>query len=227
MSKQIVLAMDSSGPQFLAGITDGEKTYILRRTGIKQERFFLSVIEKLLAKANAQLSDIKQVCFVRGPGRFTGLRISMTFASMLKMLNSTAVFSATLFDILYMQVKQSVAFSKWKKAHPTGVVAIVLHAFREEYFLQFFDGKHTEPQWLSKEELIAKLASRKEPLYIAGADKDGSPLNILLDDKYRFAPQVDNHVRAASLLALANHPIYQKNALEPLYLKPARFELGQ
>ncbi len=219
--------MDSSGPQFWAGITDGEKTYTLRRSGIKQEQFFLAVIEKLLAKMDADLRDVEQICFVRGPGRFTGLRISMTFASMLQMLNKTKVSSATVFDVLHRQVLDSLAFLKWKEEYPKGIIAVVLHAFREEYFLQFFDGTNTLPQWLSKEELIAQLAERKEPLYVVGTDKEGESLNLLLGAKYRYAPQADNQVRMTTLFELAQNPKYQKNALEPLYLKPARFELGK
>ena len=227
MSKKLILALDSSGPQFMAGISDGEKTYSLRRTGIKQEQFFLPVIERLLAKVGAQLSDITQVCFVRGPGRFTGLRISLTFASMMQMLNGAQASSATLFELIYKQVATSPAFMKWKQNCPLGAVAVVLHAFREEYFLQFFDGKATAPQWLSKEQLLEQLAGYRAPLFIAGTDKDGQSLAKLLAGKYRLAPLADSRVRVQTILDLAKNPIYQKNALEPLYLKPARFELGQ
>lgn len=227
MSKEITLALDSSGPNLLVAVSDGQKTYSARQSGIKQEQFFLSVIERLLTKIGAELSDIKQICFVRGPGRFTGLRISLTFASMMQMLNGSSVYSATLFELLYQQVQQSVSFAKWKQMHPDGIAAVVLHAFREEYFLQFFDADSSAPQWLSKTELLTKLSERKEPLYIAGTDKDGESLVALLSQDYRLAPLADSRVRPQTILQLAQNPIYQKNALEPLYLKPARFELGK
>ena len=83
------------------------------------------------------------------------------------------------------------------------------------------------PQWLSKGELLQQLAAYKKPLYIAGTDKDNTSLVGLLSDKYRLAPLADSRVRAETLLAMAENSIYEKNASEPLYLKPARFELGK
>ena len=74
---------------------------------------------------------------------------------------------------------------------------------------------------------MEKLASRSEPLYCAGTDKDGTSLVDLLGDKYRIAPMADSKVRPVTLMEMAQNPIYEENALEPLYLKPARFELNR
>lgn len=227
MSGKIILGLDTSGPNLLVGVCDGKNTYSLHHRGIKQEQFFLPVVQRALAKIGADLPDVTQVCFVRGPGRFTGLRISLTFASMMQMLNGATVCSATLFELLYQQLQESLSFVKWQQRHPNGVIAVVLHAFREEYFLQFFDEANQGPKWLSKEELLANLSARQEPLYVVGTDKDGGSLVTLLGEHYRLAPLADSRVRAETILSLAKNPIYQKNALEPLYLKPARFELGK
>lgn len=223
----IIMGMDSSGPTLSVCAFDGNKTRALRHTGIKQEQFLLPLTEKLLAKAGAELKDVKKIFIVRGPGRFTGIRISLTFASMLHSLNGTEVCGATLFDVLRRQAVYSRAFESWKKENPSGVLTVVLHAFREEYFLQFFDAKNEGPTWLSKEELLARLAARAEPLYCVGTDKEGSSLAELLGDKYRLGPMADSHVRPQTLIDMSADPVYQKDALEPLYLKPARFELGR
>lgn len=226
MAKQVTLALDSSGLTLLAGVQDGEKIYSFRRTGIKQEQFVLPLLERTLAKAGAELPDVARVCLVRGPGRFTGIRISLTLASMLKELNGAAVFGATLFEILYQQVQASASFQKWQAANPTGAVAVVLHAFREEYFLQIFDRAGGVPQWLSVVQLKEQLAAYPQPLYVAGTDKEGALLAGLLGEGYTFAPLADCKVRAQTLVSLAENPKYEKDALEPLYLKPARFELN-
>ena len=99
MSGKIILGLDTSGPNLLVGVCDGKNTYSLHHRGIKQEQFFLPVVQRALAKIGADLPDVTQVCFVRGPGRFTGLRISLTFASMMQMLNGATVCSATLFEL--------------------------------------------------------------------------------------------------------------------------------
>ncbi|MBQ7908921.1 MAG: tRNA (adenosine(37)-N6)-threonylcarbamoyltransferase complex dimerization subunit type 1 TsaB [Elusimicrobiaceae bacterium] len=225
--RKITLGLDSSAQTLMVCLNDGEKTYSFHHTGIKQEQFLLPLVTRALNKINAKLSDISKVFFVRGPGRFTGIRISLTFASMLKELNAAEVGSATLFDIIRRQAEESRAFLSWKKNHENGILAVVLHAFRDEYFLQFFDTTQQGPVWLSKEELLQKLSARTEPLYCAGLDKDASPLSELLGNKYRLAPMADCRVRPQTLMEMAQNPFYDKNALEPLYLKPARFELGR
>ena len=226
-SKQITLALDSTGPTLLAAVSDGEKKFTLRHSGIKQERFLLPLIERALAKLQADLTDVKKVFVVRGPGRFTGIRISLTFASMLRELNGTNVAGATLFDILRRQAEESHAFLRWKKEHDDGVLAVVLHAFREEYFLQIFDGHQEPPKWMNRDELLQKISDCQVPLYAVGTDKDGASLAVLLPSDCRLAPLADCRVRGQTLLEMAQNPIYEKDALEPLYLKPARFELNK
>ena len=225
--KQITLGVDSSGPTLAVCASDGTKITALHHTGIKQEQFLLPLVQRLLQKAGGELTDVKKVFIVRGPGRFTGIRISLTFASMLKYLNGASVSGATLFDILRCQANQSRSFAAWKKENPSGVLAVVLHAFREEYFLQIFDGSGSGPVWLDKAELLARLGARKEPLYCAGTDRDGTSLAELLGDKYRLAPLAECRVQPQTLINLSADPSYEKDALEPLYLKPARFELGR
>lgn len=225
--KQITLGMDSSGPTLAVCAFDGQKIIALHHTGIKQEQFLLPLLQRALDKAGADLPDIKKIFIVRGPGRFTGIRISLTFASMLKYLNGARVLGATVFDILRFQAAHSHSFSVWQKANPSGVLAVVLHAFREEYFLQIFDGSGQGPVWLDKAALLARLAQRQEPIYCAGTDKDGASLAELLDNRYRLAPLAECRVQPQTLIAMSADPAYEKDALEPLYLKPARFELGK
>ena len=225
--KSLIAALDSSGPTLRVAVSDGNKIYTARRSGIKQENFFLPLLERVLQKAGGALPDIKQICFVRGPGRFTGIRISLTFASMMQALNNSRVYSATAFELLYKQLQHAVAFRRWQQKNPSGVAAIVLHAFREEYFLQFFDASNQGPMWLSRAELLAKLKQYPAPVYVTGTDKDGASLEVLLKDYAPLASPAAGRIRMQTILQLASDPQYEKNALEPLYLKPARFELGQ
>lgn len=223
--KQITVAINSSGAPLMVAVSDGVKTHVRRRSGIKQERLLFPALQAGLEKLGATLQDVKRVCIIRGPGRFTGIRIALTFASMLRALNKAEVYGATVFELLYMQAVGSRTFTSWKKQHPAGVLAVILHAFRDEYFLQIFDGSAKKPLWLSREELLSRLACDTRPLYLVGNDKNGSSLSELTENQYTLAPAKDCTVRADSLLALVNRPEFAQNALEPLYLKPARFEL--
>lgn len=225
--KKIVLGLDTSGSPLLVCAFDGVKTHAVRRKGVKQERLLFPAVKAALAKAGCELADIGKIFFIRGPGRFTGIRISLTFASMLQYLNKTKVYSATLFQVLRYQAEHSAKFIKWQAQHPDGRLAVVLHAFREEYFLQFFDGENPSPMWLSREELMAKLTGYQRPLFLAGTDKEYTPLDGLVGASFTLADRKDCLVRPQTLVALSEDEVYTLNALEPLYLKPARFELGR
>lgn len=224
-SKAVTLALDTSGSPLLVAVKNGSQQVARRQKGIKQERLLFPVIKRALTACGATLQDVKKICIVRGPGRFTGIRIALTFASMMKYLNHAEIYGATLFDILRSQAENSAAFKRFKKQHENGVLGVVLHAFREEYFLQIFDGKDSKPLWLSCEELLARLAAYPAPLFLAGSDKNGASLADLTGGKYPLAADKDCRVRPATLLGLAKHEAYKTDALEPLYLKPARFEL--
>ena len=219
------LVMDSSASPLLLGLEKEGKLYTARRKGIKQEKLLFPALHVLFTKAHAQLQDVSRIFIIRGPGRFTGIRIALTFASMMQFLNKSEVYSATLFEVIYEQVFHSRRFKTWQKAHPAGAIAVVLHAFRDEYFLQIFDDKNAGPQWLSRHELVAQLAAYKNPLFVAGTDKDFLPLDGLLENAYTLADYKDCRVRPQTLVKLCQEPRWKQNALEPLYLKPARFEL--
>lgn len=223
--KNVIIGLDTSSSPLLAVVECGGKICFSRRKGVKQERILFPVLKRLLDKQSARLSDTKKVVIVRGPGRFTGIRIALTFASMLQYLNQAKIYGVTVFEAVKEQVFASKSFKKWQEQNPAGVLAVVLHAFREEYFLQFFTPQAQAPQWLSVPELWARLESCEKPLFIAGVDKERTPLDGLLGGRWPLADFKDCTVRPDTLASLAEREDLLQNALEPLYLKPARFEL--
>ena len=218
------LVMDTSSSPLLIALEKQGHVYSSRRKGIKQEKLLFPVLRRLLGKAQADLKDVTRILIIRGPGRFTGIRIALTVASMMQLLNQTKVYGVTLFEVLAYQTRISSAYKKWHEKHPTGVLAVVLHAFRQEYFLQIFDETAAPPQWLSYEQLQAQLAGIQKPLFVCGTDKDFASLDNLLGKAYTLAPYKQCRVQAKTLLTLAREGVGACQALEPLYLKPARFE---
>lgn len=223
----VTLGIDTSGSPLLLTAAKQGKTAVRRRSGIKQERLLFPALQRALEAVGGTLQEVKKIVLVRGPGRFTGIRIALTFASMLKYLNQAEVYGATVFEILKYQVEQSRSFQVWKKSHPQGACAVVQHAFRREYFLQIFDDKKEPPKWLSLEELQAQLASYPFPLFLAGTGAQRAPLATIVNGPFAWAKAADCVVRPETLLAFSNQGIFKQQALEPLYLKPARFEQVQ
>ena len=224
-STAVTVGLDTSGPTLLVSVRAPGKQVVRRKTGIKQERLLFPVLQAALQAAGTTLQEVKRSCFVRGPGRFTGIRIALTFASMMKYLNQAEVYGATVFELIRRQVENAAAFARFKHQNPGGVLGVVLHAFREEYFLQIFDENNAGPLWLSREELLKRLAAYPAPLMLAGTDKEGKNLASLTQNGYPLAADKDGRVQPQTLLALSQEEKFKTDALEPLYLKPARFEL--
>ena len=101
--EKLTLVLDSSSSPLMAAVAGSEGIFAARRKGIKQEKLLFPLLDKLLAKAGGTLQDVGKIFIVRGPGRFTGIRISLTFASMMQYLNNCQVRGATLFDVLRFQ----------------------------------------------------------------------------------------------------------------------------
>ena len=228
MPSRVTVLLDTSASPLLLAVEKDGRLFSSRRKGIKQEKLRFPVLQRLLRRAGASLQEVTHIFLVRGPGRFTGIRIALTFASMMQLLNKTQVRGATLFEILRAQALASRAYQTWHKQYPSGVLAVVLHAFREEYFLQIFDTDTSAPQWLSWEELRTRVAAQAQtaPLFVVGTDSDFTPLaDVLAGISCMLAPFTMCRVRPQTLAALAQQDRWAQQALEPLYLKPARFEL--
>ncbi|ACC98708.1 Glycoprotease family protein [Elusimicrobium minutum Pei191] len=227
MKENIILAVDTTSSPLLVCLKKGKnKAISIKKNGVKQEEYLFPAIKKALAKENISLKDVTKVFYVRGPGRFTGIRIGLTLAGMLRGLTGAEACSATMFEVLYLQTQNSKEFKTWIKNNLGGKAAVVLHAFREEYFLQIFDG--SEPRWFDKEEMFAFMASYNAPLFVTGFDKEKTSLNeMFAGAKYTLGSAKLCSVNKNSLINMALITGFEKNTLEPLYLKPARFELGK
>jgi tRNA threonylcarbamoyl adenosine modification protein YeaZ len=230
-NKKLTLAIDSSGDTLKIALSDEKgKIKTASKKHIKQENYLFDMIEKLLGKS--KLKDIKTVCVLKGPGRFTGIRIGITFASIMKRLNASKVFSTTTFEALAFQTAKNVHFKNWREKNPKGQIACVIHAFREEYFCQFFAaGKNIPPRptaeakWLSLEELKKHIGKTRFPLYLAGWAAKGQELSSILPGKFEFAPKNLSRLFPRALIEMARTLKFANDVPRPLYLKPAKFEL--
>ena len=226
MAEEIILALDTTSSPLLVAVLRAGKTAGVKKSGIKQEEFLFPSIKKALSKTGADLKNVTKVFFIKGPGRFTGIRIALTTATMLRSLNNAQAASATMFEVLRRGAEKSREYKNWLKQNPGGNMAVVLHAFREEYFLQIFG--LTEPMWMTKEDLFKYLSGVKTPLFIIGFDKDRAPLDGLFKNSgYTLGGPKLSRVTPALLTETAKTKSFEPGALEPLYLKPARFELGK
>ena len=197
----------------------------------------------LLGGCSARLTDISTLCVITGPGRFTGLRVGLTFASVLKTLAGVQVYSSTLFDILAGQAAASKEFQAWTAGKKEPLIVALVHAFKDEYFCQAFQvsgqksqvsghwslatGHRCTPveaaRWLKDTEIAGYLGALGRDLYVVADAEEKEDIYSLVPAGFGKAPASVSKIRPDFViktgLALKNRD------LAPLYLKPAKYEL--
>lgn len=226
-TEAVTLALDSTSSPLYMVLERGGEVFRARKAGIKQEELLFPALNKLFAKAGVKLKDVTRFFYIKGPGRFTGIRIGITLASVLSEINGVEACSADLFEVLKYQAENSAEYKKWLKANPGGVLCIIIHAFREEYF-SLFCAEGAAPKWSSWEELESSLIKTERPLFVCGWDRERTSLKAKLPANCVYASARLNKINASSMLALCGKLAgtqSMEEVLTPLYLKPARFEL--
>lgn len=230
MAEKIILGICTSGSRLKLAAQRGSAVFKVQKKVYNQERVLFGLARGLLARAGAELRTVNVVCAARGPGRFTGIRISLTLASALKALSRAEVYTATLFEILALQAFESAHFRAAAEAWELKRIAVLLHAFKDEYFCQFFKaGKKLKmprpeaaPVWLKAGELKDLLAASGAFYAIGDSEEDPAV--------YGLAPAAQVRAPAAISKILPGYIIkaalaYGSRTLRPLYLKPAKYEL--
>ncbi|HAF95626.1 MAG: hypothetical protein A2X34_08060 [Elusimicrobia bacterium GWC2_51_8] len=136
MAKEITLGVCSTGSRLKLAVFDGKKFYCAQRRVFNQEKPLFPMINKLLGGAG--LGAVKIFCAVRGPGRFTGIRIGLTLGRVLEALAGAKIYSVTLFEVMALQAFESANFKSWAKRRQKTKIAVLMRAFKDEYFCQVF-----------------------------------------------------------------------------------------
>jgi hypothetical protein len=80
---------------------------------------------------------------------------------------------------------------------------------------------------MTKEELLQSLSACEAPLFITGFGPGGEPPPAPSGPKYTLGAEKLGIADAKTMCKTAAEKSFEKHSLEPLYLKPARFELGK
>ncbi|OGS13486.1 MAG: hypothetical protein A2234_09980 [Elusimicrobia bacterium RIFOXYA2_FULL_58_8] len=231
MAQKIILGLCTSGSRLKLAVSAGSVSYAVQRKIFNQERVMFGLIRRALGRVGGDLRAVKVMCAARGPGRFTGIRIALTLAGTLQALAKTRLYTASVFEILALQAFEHEDFLRQRAGRQISRIAVLLHAFKDEYFCQFFRGgtgvklprPEAAPLWLTATEM-EKFLSGQPGAFYAVADEEEYP------GTYNLLPPMAARARSGISRVLAPYIIkaamaYGKNTLKPLYLKPAKYEI--
>ena len=228
MEKTISIGLCTSGSRLIVAVEADGKIKSCCRKLFSQETALFPAVKKLLP-IGKKISDIGEVCALKGPGRFTGIRIGLTVAGTLNALSGAAVRTATVFEVLAFQASCSAAFAR---SFPSGgKTAVLMNAFREEYFCAVYNiaspGALPEltdaPVWLQRPDMEKKLSGIKEPFFCIADEKEKPEIYSLLPKQAVRAPKKISCILPEYLISAPRR--FGSSDLKPLYLKPAKFEL--
>lgn len=194
----ILLAVDATGEAVTAALEARGKVFTARRAGKKpHDETVLPVVEGLLARAKVAWTDLDAVAAASGPGRFTGIRIGLSFAAMAGMKLGIP----------------ALALSRLEAAAESSGAGDLLAALpgwkNEVYHQRFRRGK----KGLAADGDAAWAAPEAWPALRAAAESRG--VTVVYAD-----------ADAAALLPVARRRLASGKLppFEPFYLKPAGYE---
>lgn len=219
--KEVILSVCTSGGRLKLGLSAGGLSFALGVKEPNQEKQLFPLLEKLLKRTRAGLGDITEVRAVRGPGRFTGIRIGLTLARSLELLLGCRARGVTVFETLALAAAPLLPAG--------GKLAVLLHAFKDEYFVQFFraPGRGAPPRplgapvWLPEAGARELLASSVPDLCVADAEEKPGIYSLAPAG----CPKAPARLSLVTPAAVCAAGAVYGGPPEPLYLKPAKYEL--
>ena len=201
-----ILAVDATGEVLSVALGAHE----LKRAAKKHDEALLPLVERLLKKAGLKWSDLDAIAAASGPGRFTGIRIGMSFAAaagfQLKIpalaISRLAAAAARIEEGCDRAIRRgSVPSTRRKK----GILAALPGWKDEVYSLEYRGGKEIGTAiWTAPKEWPAvREAAEKNGLTVSFADTTAADLLPV----------------ARAMLAARKIPPFK-----PFYLKPASYE---
>ena len=212
----LICAISTHSKKLNIYLFDSVKSFSFSKEILNMEDLIFEEIKKGIREMNRKFSDISVVCSVIGPGRFTGLRISYTFASVLSVISRCKVYGVDVFDLL--------AYKFFMNYTNEENLCVVLRAFKNEYYYctyknKSFPIKKIKPKWVFENALLNFI---KKWNYMIISDEEESNVYDMLKGK-KISPIYLSKIEPEDIYKAA---IYFKNKdIKPIYLKPAKFEL--
>lgn len=193
-----ILAVDATGEVVSVAVQTASQTFAARKSSKRpHDELLLPAVEALLKRAKLDYDDLDAVAVASGPGRFTGIRIGLSFAAILGMKLKIPALAVSRLE------------AAAEKSGADDALA-ALPGWKNEVYSQRFRRKKNG---LAVDGEAAWTAPEEWPRVRAEAEAKGLAVAYYDTD-------------AADLLPVARRRLKDKKLppLAPFYLKPAGYE---
>jgi tRNA A37 threonylcarbamoyladenosine modification protein TsaB len=217
MDKKIICGVSAYSSYVKLSVSDGIKHIDFSKQILNFEDIFFDKLSNMVKKFNCKFSDISEIDIIRGPGRFTGIRSLYTFAKVYNVLSGARVYGIDVFEALVYNLYQSGY---------EGDVAVVVHAFKDEFYLCYYRIKNKKiirkqsPEWIFIDKLKKKLGNFKGVLI---SDFEDYPETYSIFNNLDKAPSEISKIIPYNIIKASK--FFSHTDISPFYLKPAKFEL--
>ena len=223
-----ILSLDTATPVQSLAILNGSEVLFeaFTKASTKDGPGLLSLVDQALKHCCLKVSDIDRFVVSRGPGAFTGLRVSMAMLKSLALTLDRPLYAGSSLDALACSCLPSA-----------GVVAACIDARRGEIYVAFYEMADGAPKALSEELLmrpedLAAYVARVYPgqkILCSGTAFPGYSKKLAqMTDQLMFRPDSPSAAMLARRVMEKfgdDAPDIPLEALEPKYIRLEDFEL--
>ena len=217
LSKSNMLLIDSSTAVLRVGLCCGGVLYSrVHDSSPKHGTVVLNLIKELCVEAGVDFRDFTHLCWNRGPGSFTGLRLALSVIQALALSSSAKVVSLSSLELLACQAHRSFSYER---------VICLIDARMQQVYTATYDVSVTNSVLEGEEKImpLAELSKLSKGSSIVGISmlgfKDFLPASLRQDATLDLAIELEvmalvaqRHIEQGKAISIEQaQPVYLYN----------------
>jgi len=222
-----LLYIDTSGPDALIGISQGQQILALKQNSISHSHaeFVQAGIQEMCKQVNIPLTAIDAVVVTLGPGSYTGLRVGLASAKGLAYALNKPLIGLSTLALLAKAAIREISKAGKEQTVPNYQIFSMIDAKRMEVFGGIFDFSlqilEAEKAYIIEESLMSRLQDQGPLVCIGSGVAKTKELTQLTNFQYNSTIFLDQTYTLADMLSLALVKWEEKNFENLAYSSPS------
>ncbi|MCX6332048.1 MAG: tRNA (adenosine(37)-N6)-threonylcarbamoyltransferase complex dimerization subunit type 1 TsaB [Bacteroidetes bacterium] len=222
-----LLYIDTSGPDALIGISQGQQILALKQNSISHSHaeFVQAGIQEMCKQVNIPLTAIDAVVVTLGPGSYTGLRVGLASAKGLAYALNKPLIGLSTLALLAKAAIREISKDGKEQTVPNYQIFSMIDAKRMEVFGGVFDLSlqilEAEKAYIIEESLMSRLQDQGPLVCIGSGVAKTKELMQLTNFQYNSTIFLDQNYTLTDMLSLALVKWEEKNFENLAYSSPS------